>query len=269
MSMKKIKLSVVILARNEEGMIKDCLESVKWADEIVLVDSGSTDRTCEIAKRYGAKIVKERFRGLEFSRWRNLGKEKATGDWILYVDADERVTPELRDEILQVIAATPRGRAFAHHPRSRFAAYEIPRRNFYLGKEMRYGGAWPGYVRRLFLRKKLKGWQGKLHEHPIVEGEWGRLQSPLNHFTHRDLSSMVEKTRQWSKIEAKLLYKAGHPPVTWWRILRIMMSEFWYRGIRLQGLRDGMVGWIEVIFQMFSRFITYARLWEMQNKLKN
>jgi len=255
--MKKMKLSVVIIARNEEKMIGDCLESVRQladADEIILVDSGSTDKTLQIAKKYGAKVISFPFRKLEFAKWRNAGLKVAKSDWILYLDADERATPELKKEMETVL------------PGSKYTAYEIPRKNFYLGQEMRYGGAWPDYVKRLFLKKKLKSWEKELHEDPIFEGELGRLRSPFIHLTHRDLSSMVEKTREWSKIEAKLLDEADHPPVTWWRLLRVMLSEFWQRGIKLQGLRDGMVGWIEVIFQMFSRFITYARLWELQSR---
>jgi len=134
---------------------------------------------------------------------------------------------------------------------------------------MHYGGAWPDYVKRLFLKEKLKRWIGELHEDPVFEGEMGRLKNPIVHIAHRDLSLMVEKTREWSKIEAELLYKTGHPPVTWWRILRIMLSEFWLRGVKLQGWRDGTVGWIEIIFQMFSRFVTYGRLWELQQKHKS
>ena len=263
-----VSVSVIVIAKDEEKMIGDCLASVKWADEIILVDSGSADKTIEIAKKCGAKIVNFPFKKLEFAKWRNAGLKAAKGDWILYLDADERVTPELKEEILQAIVATPRRSAFAHHPRSRFTAYEIPRKNFYLGKEVHYGGAWPDYVKRLFLKEKLKYWKKELHEDPIFEGKMGRLKSPFIHLTHRDLSSMVEKTKEWSKIEAKLLDEAGHPPVTWWRILRVMLTEFWCRGIKLQGLRDGVVGWIEVIFQMFSRFVTYARLWEMQHQPK-
>ena len=115
-------------------------------------------------------------------------------------------------------------------------------------------------------RKKLKRWEGRLHEEPVFEGQLGHLQEPMVHLTHRDLSSMIEKTSSWSKIEAELLDQAGHPPVTWWRILRVMLSEFWERGIKKQGFRDGTVGWIEVIFQMFSRFVTYVRLWESQKQ---
>jgi len=258
--MRKTKLSAVIIAKNEEELIGDCLKSVKWADEIVLVDSGSTDRTPAIAKRHKAKVINVPTDKMKFSYWRNKGLEKAKGQWILYIDADERVTPKLREEILKAISK----------PQStkKFTAFEIPRRNFYLGQEMRFGGAWPDYVKRLFLKKALKGWRGELHERPLFEGSLGRLKNPLIHLTHRDLSSMLEKTRRWSRIEAELLAKAHHPPVVWWRIGKVMLAEFWYRGIKLQGLRDGVVGLIEVVFQMFSRFVTYARLWEIQNKQK-
>lgn len=249
-----MKLSVIIITKNEEEMIKDCLESVRQlADEIIIVDSGSKDKTLEIAKKYTDRIFT--YKNGSFSDWRNFGLKKAKGDWVLYIDADERVTASLRDEIKNAKSKN-------------INAYAIPRRNFYLGREMRYGGAWPDYVKRLFEREKLSRWEGKLHEEPVFEGKLGHLKEPMIHITHRDLSSMIEKTRQWSKIEADLLYEAGHPPVTWWRIIRIMLSEFWKRGIKLQGWRDGTVGWIEIIFQTFSRFITYARLWEMQQEKK-
>jgi len=249
-----MKISVIIIAKNEGEMIKECLESVKWAEEIILVDTGSTDKTLDIAQKYEVKIISCPTNKPEFAKWRNIGLAAAKGEWLLYVDADERVTPELKRELQEVMAEP------------KYTAYQIPRRNFYLGKEMHYGGAWPGHVKRLFLKEKLIRWERELHEDPVFGGEMGTLKSPLLHFTHRDLASMVEKTLEWSKIEARLLYEANHPPVTWWRILRIMLTEFWYRGIKLQGLRDGAIGWIEVIFQMFSRFITYARLWELQQK---
>ncbi len=146
------------------------------------------------------------------------------------------------------------------------AAYAIPRKNILLGKEMKFGGWSPDYQVRLLRRKNLKGWEGKLHEHPVFQGDLGKLKNPMLHFAHRNLSSMVEKTNQWSKIEAELLYKAGHPPITWWRILKMMLREFWQRGVKLKGWRDGTVGWIEVIFQIFSRFLIYASLWELQQQ---
>ena len=169
-------------------------------------------------------------------------------------------------ESLTSIASNTPGVSADFTPGVKYSAYAIPRRNFYLGREMKFGGARPDFVKRLYKRDKLKGWRGQLHEEPIFKEEMGHLKEPMVHFTHRDLSSMVEKTKDWSKIESKLLFEADHPPVTWWRIFRIMISEFWKRMIVLQGWRDGTIGWIEGVFQVFSRFITYARLWERQNK---
>jgi len=256
--MKKPKISVIIIGKNAQDLIKDCLLSVKWADEIIYLDGGSTDRTLEIVKDFKVKVKKQKEKKMDFAAWHNQGIEESKGEWIFYLDTDERVTPELKKEILEKINSS-----------ENFAAYAIPRRNILLGKEMRFGGWWPDYQIRLFKRKFLKSWKGKLHERPVFEGELGYLKNPMLHFTHRDLSSMVEKTNQWSEIEADLLYKSGHPPITWWRFLTAMGREFWQRGVKLQGWRDGTVGWIEIIYQMFSRFITYAKLWEKQNNEKS
>jgi len=256
--MKKPKISVIIIGKNAQDLVKDCLLSVKWADEIIYLDGGSTDRTLEIVKDFKVKVKKQKEKKMDFAAWHNQGIKESKGEWIFYLDTDERVTPELKKEILEKINSS-----------ENFAAYAIPRRNILLGKEMRFGGWWPDYQIRLFKRKFFKSWKGKLHERPVFEGELGYLKSPMLHLTHRDLSSMVEKTNQWSEIEADLLYKSGHPPMTWWRFLTAMGRELWQRGVKLQGWRDGTVGWIEIIYQMFSRFITYAKLWEKQNNEKS
>lgn len=256
--MKKQKISVVIIGKNAAGLIGDCLESVKWADEVVFLDGGSTDGTLAIAKKFkGVKIIPQKEKTMDFAAWHNQGIEKTKGEWIFYLDTDERITPKLKREILEKINSS-----------QNFVAYAVPRKNILLGKPVRFGGWWPDYQIRLFKRKNLKKWQGKLHEQPVFEGELGYLKNPLIHITHRDLSSMMAKTNQWSEIEAELLYRAGHPPMTWWRFFRVMITEFWERGIKKQGWRDGDVGWIEIIYQMFSRFITYAKLWEKQQKEK-
>jgi len=250
----KGKLSVVIIAKNEEEMIEDCLLSVKWVDEIILLDGGSTDKTPDIARKYKAKIVPQEVKTEDWGAWHNQGIKVAQGDWIFYLDADERLTPELQKEIQRVIK------------NKEYLVYAIPRRNFLLGKPMSYGGWYPDYQIRLFKKKELIKWEGKLHERPIFKGELGYLKNPMIHLSHRDLSSMVEKTKKWSRIEAQLLYDAGHPPVTWWRILKVMVSEFCQRFIKHQAWRDGVVGWIEGLFQIFNRFLIYGQLWEMQKK---
>lgn len=252
----KTKISIITIAKNEQEMIEDCLKSCCWADEIILLDGGSIDKTLDIAGKYKAKIIPQEVKTEDWGAWHNQGKKEASGDWIFYLDADERVTPCLRAEIENLKLGME----------NKIGALAIPRQNILLGKPMRFGGWYPDYQIRLFKKDKLLRWEGKLHERPIFEGELGYLKNHMLHLTHRNLSSMVEKTQKWSVIEAELLYKSRHPPVSWWRILRMMFVEFWQRGIKKQGWRDGTVGWIEIIFQMFSRFITYARLWEMQSK---
>lgn len=249
-----MSLSVIIIAKNEEKMIADAIKSASYANEIIVLDTGSTDKTKPVAESLKAKVFNIKTKNIEFAKWRTEGIKKAKHDWIFYLDADERISPKLKDEMIIITAKKP----------TKYSAYAVSRRNFYLGKEMKYGGAWPDYVIRLFYKPNIKGWKEKLHEQPVFSGKLGYLENPLIHLTHRDLTSMLNKTIKWSKLEAEELYKANHPPMAWWRFLRVMVSEFYNRGIKLQGLRDGTQGLIEVIFQAFSRFITYARLWEMQ-----
>lgn len=245
-----MNLSVIIIAKNAEGEIADAIESVKdLADEVIIVDNGSTDRTVEIAKYCKAKIVEVKER--DFSILRNIGLKEASGDWILYIDTDERVSSELALEIKKTIQLLS------------YSAFKIKRKNFYFGNH-----EWP-YVEkmeRLFRKEKLKGWRGKIHETPIFEGKIGEFDGFLLHYTHKDLTSMLEKTIEWSKIEAELRLKTGHPKMTWWRFPRVIFTAFFSFYIKQGGWKVGTVGFIESIYQAFSMFITYARLWEMQQK---
>lgn len=247
------KISAVVLAKNEENMIADCLDSLSFCDEIILIDTGSQDRTIEIGTRMGAKVFKHETD--DFSQMRNIGLEKANGEWILYVDADERISNELQKQITYLITFS--GRA------NKLNAYFLKRKNFYFGNH-----EWPYIERieRLFRKDALKGWRGKLHESPIVDGKIGELEGFLLHYTHRDLSSMLTKTIEWSEIEVELRLKADHPQMTWWRFLRVMATAFFDSYVRQKGWKAGTVGLIESIYQSFSMFITYARLWELQLK---
>ena len=247
------KLSAVVIAKNAEDLIGDCLDSLSFCDETIVIDGGSEDKTLEISAKKGAKIFKHELK--DFSLIRNFGLEKAEGEWILYVDVDERVTPQLKENIEK-----------ATEEISEFSAYKLLRKNFYLGEN-----AWP-YIEkleRLFKRENLKGWHGELHESPVIEGKVGELKGYLFHYTHRDLTSMVNKTAEWSRVEADLRFKSNHPKMTWWRFPRVMLSAFLNSYIRQGGYKVGTAGLIESIYQSFSMFITYARLWEMQNKSKS
>jgi hypothetical protein len=228
------KISVIILIGGsfDRALLKKCLDSTAWADEII-------------------KIETEDLKG-SFADWRNLGAKKAKGEWLFYVDVDETVSPKLKEMILTVIES------------NEFSAYAIPRRNIFLGHPMRWGGWWPDFVVRLIKKDKLKGWVGELHEQPKFDGTICHLKEPLIHESHRNLSEMVEKTNKWSEIEAKLLFDSGHPRMNVVRFFSAGFREAWYRGVMKLGFLDGTVGVIEIIYQIFSRLITYSKLWELQ-----
>lgn len=251
------KLSAVILTKNSENLIVDCIESLREvADEIVVIDDNSTDRTVELAARLGAKIEIYKDKERDFSKMRELGLKKAKYTWVLYIDSDERTSKELRESIKEI----------KNERQSSCQAYKILRKNYYLGTH-----EWPytEKLERLFKKSSLRGWQGEVHETPLIDGKIGHLDGFLLHYTHSDLASMVNKTISWSKIEARLRFKAHHPPVVWWRFPRVMLMAFYYSYISQKGYKAGTAGLIESIYQSFSMFITYARLWELQQKKKD
>lgn len=252
--MKKgnIEISAIVIAKNEEEKIKNCLKSLSWCSETIVVDSGSIDKTIEISERLGARIVKTSKE--TFSDWRNVGLKKALGEWVFYLDADERVEPSLKREIIKKIKL------------GGYDWYAIPRKNIILGRVMTHGGWYPDYVKRLFRKNLLKGWKGDLHEEPVVRGKMGYLQNDIMHIKHANLSEMVEKTNKWSELEAKLLNNSGHPKMSWWRFLRVMGTELFSRLIVKRGFLDGGEGIIYSFYQSWSRFLSYAKLWEIQLK---
>jgi glycosyltransferase involved in cell wall biosynthesis len=191
------RIAAVVITKNEEAVIRRCLESVSWADEIVLVDSGSSDRTVEIACELGARtIVTADWPGP--GPQRNRAIDQATGDWILALDADEWVTPELRDEIRAAVASSgsPVG-------------YRIPRLSSYCGRRMRHGGWWPDYVSRLFKRGHARFGGGIVHDHLIPEGPLGKLRNPLLHEAITDLDDMLNKLNSYSSWGAQTLHEKG------------------------------------------------------------
>lgn len=248
-------LTAIIIAKDEAKRIEKCLQSISWVDEIILVDNGSCDSTQLIAKRWHARIVECKLH--DFSALRNIGKQESTGDWILYVDADEIIPPELRDEIKKKIMKFP--------DKESFAAFSIKRKNTYLGSSWPYQDT----MKRLFWKKALICWHGEIHETALVNGKIGILRESLIHNTHRNLEEMVKKTNEWSIVEAKLRFASHHPMVTWWRFLRVMITGFYASFVQQHGWKAGAAGWIESIYQAFSMFITYAKLWELQNNSKS
>ncbi|HYK07962.1 MAG TPA: glycosyltransferase family 2 protein [Candidatus Eisenbacteria bacterium] len=250
---KEIILSVVIIAKNAESLIEDAIRSVDFAQEIIVVDGGSTDRTNDVAKKLHAKIIKGESNN--FAEQRNIGAKAAKGKWILYIDTDERVSASLRESIQFQIS----------NDKLHMSAFKIKRKNFYLGNH-----EWPKIeqLERLFRKDALKGWYGALHETAKVEGQIGVLDGYLLHYTHRDLESMLDKTIVWSRVEAQLRLDSNHPKIVAWRLIRVMLTGFFDSYVRQGGWRVGTMGLIESIYQSYSMFVTYATLWEMQTKHK-
>jgi glycosyltransferase involved in cell wall biosynthesis len=190
-------VTVVIIARDEEKAIAAALDSVSWADEVIVVDSGSTDRTVEIARAHGAKVtVTPDWPG--FGPQKNRALDQATREWVLSLDADERVTPELRAEIAATLAGG------ASHD-----AYEIPRLSRYCGRLMRHGGWWPDRVTRLFRRGSARFSEDIVHERIVVQGTTGRLDSHLLHEAFDDLEEVLEKMNRYSSAGARMGHAAG------------------------------------------------------------
>ncbi len=241
-------ISVLIITKNEEEVIEDCIKSTaEIADEIVVVDD-SADKTPEIAERLGAKVVKNEFKN--FSDQRNLALKHAKNDWIFYIDADERATPEFIKEVKEKIKnANPD-----------VAGFIVKRKAFYFGKDWNFTDK----VERAFRKSKLLGWKGIVHETPSVDGKMDIVNEPILHYTHRNLSQMLEKTNKWSEYEAKLRFDAKHPKMNLWRFVRVIATGFLKSYIKEKGFKNGTAGMIEATYQGYSMFITYSKLWEMQ-----
>lgn len=249
-----MKLSALILTKNEEEMIADCLKQLDFADEIIVLDTGSTDKTLTIAKNYTDNILESNL--ADFDKNRNLLKEAAKGEWLLYIDADERLTPELISEISTEIRE------------NRSSAYYIPRKNYILGKWLKHGGWWPDYVPRLFRAKDLIAWEGRVHETPKLAGNFSHLKHPLEHRTARSISAILAKSATWAKVEADLFYKNGYPKVNSWKLAKASVREFISRYFVKMGFLDGTVGLIESIYQALHQAMVFTYLWELQNDTK-
>ncbi len=226
-----VDLSVAVLARDNEDEIVDCLSSLEWADErIVILDTRSSDGTAELAERAGARVVQHRFE--DFSKQREFGLSLPHGAWLFYVDSDERGSPALGDEIRRAISDPER------------VGWWVPRRNFIWGFEIRHGGWHPDYQLRL-LKLGCAHYDTTRQVHEIVhlDGAEGWLREPLVHHNYRTMGQFVAKQRQYVALEADILYKQGVRPKPWTYVAQ-PLREFWRRYFVLQGYRDGLPGLI-------------------------
>ncbi len=216
-------LSVIIIALNQEAHIGPCLESVSFADDIVVVDTGSTDRTVEVARAFTDRIFTTEWRG--FGATKNFALDQARGDWVFSLDTDERVSPSLKEEILQIIAAD-----------GSLDGYRVPRKNYFGGRWIRRLGWYPDYTLRLFRRGKGRFWERAVHEEVLVEGPVGYLQNPLDHYSYNNLAQYAARQDRYARLAARELAASGRRP----RPGELIWRPF-FTFLKLYGLRGGFL----------------------------
>lgn len=246
------RLSVVVSAFNEEKKIKDCLESVqKLGDEIIFVDNTSLDKTVEIAQKYTSKIFR-RPNNPMLNINKNFGFSKATGDWVLSLDADERVTPELRKEIEEKIGNT------------RICGYWIPRKNIIFGKWIQHTGWYPDYQLRLFKKGQGRFEEQHVHEMIKINGEAGYLKEHLIHYNYETVAQFLQKIFEiYAPNEAENLIKEGYV-LNWLDVIRFPLKEFLSRFFAREGYRDGLHGLTLSLLMAFYHLIIFVKIWEEQ-----
>lgn len=247
-----MKLTAIVLTHNNQLSLEQCLSSLSFADEIVVVDDQSQDKTKLIAEKFKVRWLERKL--TNFASQRNWAIKQAEGGWVLMIDADEQVTPELAREIKSVIK------------QAEYSAFRIKRLNYFFGKKIVHGGYWPDWQTRLFKLDQFDKFSGRIHESAYFHGPLGSLSRPLIHRSHNSLKECLEKSLFWTKLEADEFIKANHPPITWWRILKVMIWEFNYRYFKKLGFLDGYVGLVESLIQAMNRFYVYQQVWEAQQK---
>jgi glycosyltransferase involved in cell wall biosynthesis len=242
-----VLVSVTIITRDEGANIDACLASVAWADEVLVVDCGSTDRTVEIARGRGARVIVKDWPG--YGAQKNFAAAEAANDWILSVDADERVTPELEGEIRATLAANPAG-----------AGFRVPRVTWHLGRWIRTTDWYPDYQLRLYDRRRARWKERRVHESVTADGPVGQLKHDLQHYAYRDITHHHETMDRYTTLAAEDMYASGrragfvdlalHPPAAFLRnyVLR-------------RGFTDGMPGLIISAMNAHYVFLKFAKLW--------
>jgi glycosyltransferase involved in cell wall biosynthesis len=243
-------LSVIVITKNEERNIRECLDGVRWADEIVVVDGGSTDGTVDAAKAFTSKVYVRPWEG--YGPAKNFALSQCTSEWILWLDADERVTEDLKRELQSIVRSEDR----------RFVAYEVPRRANFLGRWINHCGWYPGYVTRIFRRGNGTFTETKVHESLKVEGGTGRLKSDLLHYTDPNLFHYFEKFNRYTTLAAADLRQESRQ----FRLAQLIFRPLW-QFIRMnfvkRGFLDGVQGFILCVLSSVYVFTKYAKFWEL------
>lgn len=249
--MKKLPISACVMTFNEEDNLRRCLDSVTFCDEIIVLDSFSTDATVEIGKEFTDKVFQEEWKG--YIKQRNRLRELACNDWVLFLDADEECSPSLRDQIFEEFGGDQK----------KYVGYEFPRQVFYLGKWIRHGEWNPDIKLRLFLREKGRSGGQEPHDMVIVDGPVKTLTGKLWHYTYRDLAHHLDVINRFSTISARQMYEDGRRFLLTDLLLRPPLR--FLKGYFLKaGCADGIRGFIIATAVAYGVAMKYAKLWERE-----
>jgi len=251
-----MSVSAIVITKNAEPTIRRCLESVKWADEIIVVDSGSTDATADICRELGAKFH-------QTPDWpghgpqKNRALDRASGEWIVALDSDEWMTPELRQEV-EGAMAEPRGHA----------AFAIPRRSSFCGRFMRHSGWWPDYVVRLFRRDASRFSEDHTHDRLIIQGRTGKLKQSIMHEAITDLDQVIVKMNMYSSSAARMKHQQGRKASLFTALLHGGWAFFRTYVLRL-GFLDGREGFMLAVANAEGSYYRYVKLMLLSDKTRN
>ncbi len=251
-----IRLSVCVTTYQEQDNIGDCLKSVRGlADEIIVVDGGSLDQTRTVARRYTKNIfVRPNNPNLNINK--NFGFSKARGEWVLCLDADEQVTPELAARIKEMLVEG-----------TEWDGFLLPRKNYYFGRFLRYGSNYPDHQLRLFRRVKGQFAAKHVHERLQVQGRVGRLKEPLAHFPYKTISQYFQKFNFYTSFAGRFLYQKGvriRSTTAFWFFYAKPLLRLVRRYIFKGGFLDGWQGLLACVFSYLTGIVSYAKCWELQ-----
>jgi glycosyltransferase involved in cell wall biosynthesis len=252
--MPRPPVSVTIITLNEEANLPRAIESVRWADEVVVVDSGSTDRTVEVAKGLGARVLHNPWPG--YGAQKNYAQQQTRHDWVLNLDADEAVPGELRDEIVGALEQVGDGRSAAR-------GFYFPRKTFYLGRWIRHGGWYPNHIVRLADRRAARWTEPAVHEELRVEGEVLPLAQPLHHHTFSSIQDQILTNLNYSRQGFIELIRRGQEASVA-RLLLKPVGKFLETYLLKRGFLDGLPGFIISVNAAHSMFLKYAYLIEAE-----
>lgn len=247
-------LSSIVITRNEQQNIDRCLSSLKFCDEIIVVDSESTDNTTAIAQKYTQKVFTVPWKG--YTEQRNHALQLATHDWVLSIDADEEIDENLKEEILKTINKS-----------ESTAAFLIPRKTLHSGRWIKYGGWYPNYLTRLFKKSEGKWIGDEVHEKWQTNGRVEKLENPILHYSFTSFSDQVQRNNEYSSLLAKRLYKQ-QVKFSLWNLLIKPLTKFFETYLFKRGFLDGYPGFIISISAAYSVFLKWAKLWELEKNKK-